>query len=105
MTAKKKLKLIKKVSSYQLHTCILRSPSYVPDSLSAYRCREMHPEPLSLSPLTPPLPSASRHIACVLCVAATSLASRGDVVVSGGEDSCLYVTRLPTPGSTARDGT
>ena len=56
MTAKKKLKLIKKVSSYQLHTCILRSPSYVPDSLSAYRCREMHPEPLSLSPLTPPLP-------------------------------------------------
>ena len=41
---------------------------------------------------------SSRHIACVLCVAVTSLASRGDVVVSGGEDSCLYVTRLTTSG-------
>ncbi|XP_037083987.1 NACHT domain- and WD repeat-containing protein 1-like [Pollicipes pollicipes] len=35
-----------------------------------------------------------RHIASVLCVSSASLASRGDIVVSGGEDSCLYVTRL-----------
>ncbi|XP_043212309.1 uncharacterized WD repeat-containing protein alr3466-like [Amphibalanus amphitrite] len=42
-----------------------------------------------------PLITIDRHIACVLCVAVTSLARHGDVVVSGGEDSCLYVTRLP----------
>ena len=65
----------------------------------------MLPDPLSPTTYSRPPLAPSRHIACVLCVAATSLASRGDVVVSGGEDSCLYVTRLPTPGSTARDGT
>ncbi|KAF0304075.1 putative WD repeat-containing protein [Amphibalanus amphitrite] len=47
-----------------------------------------------------PLITIDRHIACVLCVAVTSLARHGDVVVSGGEDSCLYVTRLPGAEST-----